>query len=70
MSALTWEISFFFTTLMCCCKRVTPFSSSQRTKFYADLGISDVPIWGLISEEALELAAPLPVDYKDDGEEH
>lgn len=42
----------------------------NRTKMFADKGISDVPVWGLISEDVLTLEAELPKDYKDDGEEH
>ena len=54
----------------CACIVELKFFREQRNKFYRDLGIQDVPIWGLVSEEVLELAAPLAADYKDDGEEH
>ena len=42
---------------------------SRKTMFQAK-GISDVPVWGLISEDVLTLEAKLPEGYKDDGEEH
>ncbi len=58
------------TVVECACIVELKFFREQRTKFYEALGIADVPIWGLISEEALELAATLDSDYKDDGEEH
>jgi adenine phosphoribosyltransferase len=42
----------------------------SRTKSFEKLGISDTPIWGLISEDLLTNEAALPEDYVDDGEEH
>ena len=42
----------------------------SRTKLFQSLGIHHVPVWGLISEEVLTVAAELPPDYQDDGEEH
>ena len=54
----------------CACIVELKFFIEQRTKFYKSLGIADVPIWGLVSEEVLEVAAPISADYKDDGEEH
>ncbi len=54
----------------CACIVELKFFIAQRAKFYEALGISDVPIWGLISEDALDVAASLDPEYKDDGEEH
>ena len=45
-------------------------SLPNRTKMFAAKGISDVPVWGLISEDILTLEAKLPEGYEDDGEEH
>jgi adenine phosphoribosyltransferase len=42
----------------------------SRTKLFDKLGFSDVPIWGLISEDLLTNEAELPEDYVDDGEDH
>jgi adenine phosphoribosyltransferase len=42
----------------------------NRTKLYKELGLDDVPIWGLISEDILDNEAALPEGYVDDGEEH
>lgn len=42
----------------------------SRTELFAQLGHSDVPVWGLISEDVLTLEAKLPDGYVDDGEEH
>mmetsp|Transcript_41352 Transcript_41352/g.61202 ORF Transcript_41352/g.61202 Transcript_41352/m.61202 type:complete len:132 (+) Transcript_41352:131-526(+) len=42
----------------------------SRTKLFQDLGHSDVPVWGLISEDVLTNEASLPEGYVDDGEEH
>jgi adenine phosphoribosyltransferase len=42
----------------------------SRTKCFEKLGFSDVPIWGLISEDLLTNEAALPEEYVDDGEEH
>jgi len=42
----------------------------SRKKMFASKGILEVPVWGLISEKLLTLAAELTEDYKDDGEEH
>ena len=39
-------------------------------ELYEKLGMTDVPIWALISEEVLNNEAELSADYKDDGEEH
>jgi adenine phosphoribosyltransferase len=58
------------TVVECGCIVELKFFIKQRTMFYKSLGIQDVPIWGLISEDVLENAAPLTADYKDDGEEH
>jgi adenine phosphoribosyltransferase len=53
---------------------INPSESSglpNRTKLFQQYGIDHVPIWGLISEDLLvNNAAPLPDNYKDDGEEH
>lgn len=42
----------------------------NRTKLFTDLGMQDIPVWALISEEILDNEAKLAADYKDDGEEH
>lgn len=42
----------------------------SRTKCFEKLGFSDVPIWGLVSEDLLTNEATLPEGYLDDGEEH
>jgi len=42
----------------------------SRTKLFADLGMEDVKVWGLISEDVLTNEAKLDAEYKDDGEEH
>ena len=42
----------------------------SRTKTWTELGIADTPVWGLISEDVLQLKGELPDGYKDDGEEH
>ncbi|GMH68324.1 hypothetical protein TrLO_g15076 [Triparma laevis f. longispina] len=42
----------------------------NRTKMFEQCGMSDVPVWGLISEDILTEEAQLPEDYVDDGEEH
>ena len=42
----------------------------NRTKLFDKCGMSDVPVWGLISEDILTQEAALPAGYKDDGEEH
>jgi adenine phosphoribosyltransferase len=42
----------------------------SRTKLFEKLGHSDVPIWGLISEDLLTNEATLPENYVDDGEDH
>jgi adenine phosphoribosyltransferase len=54
----------------CGCIVELKFFIEQRNKFYKSLNIDSVPIWGLISEDVLENAAPIAADYKDDGEEH
>lgn len=42
----------------------------SRTKLFNEMKIGHVPIWGLISEDALTNEAKLHEDYVDDGEEH
>ncbi|GMI37117.1 hypothetical protein TeGR_g13467 [Tetraparma gracilis] len=42
----------------------------NRTKLFGELGMGDVPVWGLISEDILTKEAEVGEDYKDDGEEH
>ena len=42
----------------------------SRSKLFETLGHSDVPIWGLISEDVLTNEAVLPENYVDDGEGH
>lgn len=42
----------------------------NRTKLFESLGFGEVPVWGLISEEILDVEAKLDADYVDDGEEH
>ena len=42
----------------------------NRTKLFETLGMADVPVWGLISEDILTREAVISDEYKDDGEEH
>lgn len=42
----------------------------SRTKLFSEMGIQDVPVWGLVSEDILTNEATLSHDYVDDGEEH
>lgn len=42
----------------------------SRKRLWSSLGIEQVPVWGLISEDVLTYEAELPDDYTDDGEEH
>ena len=42
----------------------------SRSKAWADKGMGDVPVWGLISEDILTLQGDVPEGYVDDGEEH
>lgn len=42
----------------------------SRSKLFKSLGVSDVPVWGLVSEDILNNEAELSKDYVDDGEEH
>jgi adenine phosphoribosyltransferase len=42
----------------------------NRTKLFESLGFGDVPVWGLISEDILDVEAKLDENYVDDGEEH
>jgi len=42
----------------------------SRRKSFKNLGIQDVPVWGLVSEDLLLIEAELPKGYVDDGEEH
>ena len=52
---------------------INPSAESKlpnRTKLFESLGFSDVPVWGLISEDVLTNQAELPEGYVDDGEEH
>jgi hypothetical protein len=42
----------------------------NRTKLFESLGFGDVPVWGLISEDILDVEAKLDESYVDDGEEH
>lgn len=42
----------------------------SRTKLFQELGHSEVPIWGLVSEDLLTEQAVLPEEYVDDGEDH
>ena len=42
----------------------------SRTKLFEKLGHTDVPVWGLISEDVLTNEATLDKDYIDDGEDH
>lgn len=42
----------------------------SRAKLFEQLGHSEVPIWGLVSEDLLTNEAELPENYVDDGEEH
>ena len=49
---------------------MTPPSFAPGIELYQKLGMTDVPIWALISEDVLTNAAELGAEYKDDGEEH
>ncbi|KAL7470978.1 hypothetical protein ACHAXS_011267 [Conticribra weissflogii] len=42
----------------------------SRTKLFESMKINHVPVWGLISEDILDVEATLPEGYVDDGEEH
>ena len=42
----------------------------SRTKSWAEKGIGDTPVWGLVSEDILTLKGEVPAGYVDDGEEH
>lgn len=42
----------------------------SRTKLFTSQKINHVPVWGLISEDVLNVEAKLPEGYVDDGEEH
>jgi len=42
----------------------------SRTKLFESLGIQDVFVWGLVSEDVLTNEAKLEANYVDDGEEH
>jgi len=42
----------------------------SRTKDWKAKGISDVPVWALISEKVLTIEGAVPPGYVDDGEEH
>lgn len=42
----------------------------SRTKLFKELGHSEVPVWGLVSEDILTNEAKLPDGYVDDGEDH
>mmetsp|Transcript_15638 Transcript_15638/g.23114 ORF Transcript_15638/g.23114 Transcript_15638/m.23114 type:complete len:231 (-) Transcript_15638:224-916(-) len=54
----------------CACVVELKFFIPSRMKMYAKMGMADVPIWGLISEDLLTIEAALPEGYIDDGEEH
>jgi len=42
----------------------------SRKKLFDSLGIGHVPVWGLVSEDIMDVKAELPEGYVDDGEEH
>eukprot|EP00584_Thalassiosira_punctigera_P001333 CAMPEP_0172527944 /NCGR_PEP_ID=MMETSP1067-20121228/2481_1 /TAXON_ID=265564 ORGANISM="Thalassiosira punctigera, Strain Tpunct2005C2" /NCGR_SAMPLE_ID=MMETSP1067 /ASSEMBLY_ACC=CAM_ASM_000444 /LENGTH=219 /DNA_ID=CAMNT_0013311775 /DNA_START=215 /DNA_END=874 /DNA_ORIENTATION=+ len=42
----------------------------SRTKLFTSQKIENVPVWGLISEDVMNVEASLPEGYVDDGEEH
>jgi len=42
----------------------------SRTKLFTSQKVNHVPVWGLISEDVLNVEAELPKGYVDDGEEH
>ena len=54
----------------CACVVELKFFIPSRMKMYEKMGMADVPIWGLISEDLLTIEASLPEGYVDDGEEH
>jgi len=58
------------TIVECCCVVELKFFIESRNKLFEKLGIGEVPVFGMISEEILTNAAVLDADYKDDGEEH
>lgn len=43
---------------------------SRRASFEKKGILEDVPIWGLVSEDVLQVEASLPEGYVDDGEDH
>ena len=48
----------------------TPAGLPNRKVMLEKMGMGDVPIWGLISEDVLTNEATLEEGYTDDGEEH
>eukprot|EP00565_Helicotheca_tamesis_P000529 CAMPEP_0185726668 /NCGR_PEP_ID=MMETSP1171-20130828/2571_1 /TAXON_ID=374046 /ORGANISM="Helicotheca tamensis, Strain CCMP826" /LENGTH=235 /DNA_ID=CAMNT_0028395061 /DNA_START=159 /DNA_END=866 /DNA_ORIENTATION=- len=42
----------------------------SRTRLFKEQKMDHVPVWGLISEDILDVEAELPEGYVDDGEEH
>jgi len=54
----------------CACVVELKFFIPSRKEMYEKMGIAEVPIWGLISEDVLTNEAQLPEGYVDDGEEH
>jgi len=58
------------TIVECSCVVELKFFIESRNKLFKEMGISDVPVWGMISEGLLTVAADLVDGYVDDGEEH
>lgn len=54
----------------CACVVELKMFITSRQAMYEKLGMGDVPVWGLISEDVLNVEAELSSDYVDDGEEH
>jgi len=59
---------FKATVVECAC--IVEIKALNARKKFEDKGHSEVPIWGLISEDVLTLKGELPEDYVDDGEKH
>ena len=52
------------------CARSLALGLPNRKTMLTEMGMGDVPIWGLISEDVLTNEAAIDAEYKDDGEEH
>ena len=54
----------------CACVVELKMFIPSRQSMYDKMGMGDVAVWGLISEDILTIEAKLPPGYVDDGEEH